>query len=188
MIDYVILTHRAGNARLTSTFALDEDGRELLELVDSDPAKADAWRDEATVCDPWRGANPDLQGAVIALLGKTPSDETFPDWEWTYNELIRKGWVTLRSDGTNVSIEGVSEDGTYLEAEGEAQADAADMAQGEAMEDLRDALDAFKRATADLDRVWSSGAHRGDEVANYPAGLPSFDEFAASVACMEVRT
>lgn len=53
--------------------------------------------------------------------------------------------------------------------------------------ELTSALDAFKRATGDLDRLWASGAYTGDEVANYPTFLPSFDEFAASVANMEVR-
>ena len=49
------------------------------------------------------------------------------------------------------------------------------------------ALEAFKTATADLDRIWSGADLTGDEIANYPACLPSFDEFAASVAEMSVR-
>lgn len=54
--------------------------------------------------------------------------------------------------------------------------------------ELASALGAFKAATAELDRVWSGADFDGDDIANYPSCLnASFEDFAASVALMEVR-
>lgn len=53
--------------------------------------------------------------------------------------------------------------------------------------ELAKALEDFKTATAALDRIWSNGDFRGDEIANYPKCLPSFDEFAFDVAEMTVE-
>jgi hypothetical protein len=52
--------------------------------------------------------------------------------------------------------------------------------------DLRRALEAFKSATAHLSGVWQRVGLTGDEIAGYPACLPSFEEFACDVADMRV--
>lgn len=51
-------------------------------------------------------------------------------------------------------------------------------------EALEQALEEFKRATAELCATW--GAYAGDAIGNYPTCLPSFDEFDAQVQRMEV--
>lgn len=54
-------------------------------------------------------------------------------------------------------------------------------------ETLIDALDAFKRATANLNEVWTGGDFDGTEMeGTYPDFLPDFAEAAFAIADMRV--
>lgn len=127
--DYIVIDFGKRSEAIPEAFALDERG-ELLELIldgDATPEAPGSWEEEAGICDPWRGANPDLQGALRMFLGqelKRPGDIDAEEWwfkdsAWVYGELLAHGWCQLPSDGgmTIVSIRGSAEGGVYREAD-----------------------------------------------------------------------